>query len=407
VVIYCDHLLYPSQTFIRSQVGALRRFAPVYAGSRRVPGLDLPLETTYTISKGDTEGRVREVLFKLFGIAPNLEQQLRALDPVLLHAHFGWDGFRALLLAQRLNVPLIVTFHGSDATVTDLRYAKTYYGYRRYLANKGKLQKEASLFLAVSEFIRRKLLEQGFPDDKVLVHYIGVDTKIFSPQKGESAPIVLFVGRLVERKGASYLIRAMAEVQQEHPEAELVLIGEGPLRRDLEAQAKSSLRRYRFLGVQKPEVVLEWMDRAAVFCAPSITTRSGETEAFGIVFAEAQALQKPVVSFASGGIGEAVSHGETGLLAPERDWQELAKYLATLLQNPDLRRKFGIAGRQRVLRLFELAKQTSALETIYQQVAERAHGLADKTAGGRGAQFIVQPILGQGSVHESGNHHEC
>ena len=92
MVIYCGHLLYLSETFIRSQAGALRRFAPVYAGSRRVPGLDLPLETTYTISKGDTEGRVREVLFKLFGIAPNLEQQLRALDPVLLHAHFGWDG---------------------------------------------------------------------------------------------------------------------------------------------------------------------------------------------------------------------------------------------------------------------------------------------------------------------------
>ena len=371
VVIYCGHLLYLSETFIRSQAGALRRFAPVYAGSRRVPGLDLPLETTYTISKGDTEGRVREVLFKLFGIAPNLEQQLRALDPVLLHAHFGWDGFRALPLAQRLNVPLIVTFHGSDATVTDLRYAKTYYGHRRYLANKGKLQKEASLFLAVSEFIRRKLLEQGFPDDKVLVHYIGVDTKIFSPQKGESAPIVLFVGRLVERKGASYLIRAMAEVQQEHPEAELVLIGEGSLRRDLESQAKNSLRRYKFLGAQNSEVVQEWMDRAAVFCAPSITTRSGETEAFGIVFAEAQAFQKPVVSFGSGGIGEAVSHGETGFLAPERDWQVLAKYLATLLQNPDLRRKFGIAGRQRVLRLFDLKKQTSLLEDIYEGVCER------------------------------------
>src|ERR1700674_2235130 len=81
VIIYCDHLLYPSETFIRSQVGALRRFASVYAGSRRVRGLDLPTESTYTISGGDAAGQVREVLFKLFGIAPNLVQKLRVLDP--------------------------------------------------------------------------------------------------------------------------------------------------------------------------------------------------------------------------------------------------------------------------------------------------------------------------------------
>ena len=318
--------------------------------SRRVHGFELPPDITYTINNGGLDGRIREVLFKLFGSAHDFVQRLGALDPVLLHAHFGSDGFRAL----PLGVPLVVAFHGSDATVTNLRYAKAHYGHRRYLANKGVLQRGASLFLAVSEFIRKKLLEQGFPDEKVLVHYIGVDTKVFSPLKGEGGPIVLFVGRLVERKGASYLIQAMAEVQKEHPETELVLIGDGPLRSDLESQAKNSLRRYRFLGVQTSQVVMEWMDRAAIFCAPSVRTQSGEEEAFGMVFAEAQSLQKPVVSFNSGGIREAVSHGESGFLAQERDWQSLAKYLAMLLQSSDLRRRFGTAGRQRVERLFNL-----------------------------------------------------
>ncbi len=218
VVVYCDHLLYPSETFIRAQGQALRRFSAVYAGSRRVRGLDLPAESTYTISSGDTIGRTREVFFKLFGTAPNLTQRLRALHPVLMHAHFGPDGLRALPLAQRLSLPLIVTFHGSDATATDIRFAKASYGYRRYLANKEVLQRGADLFIAVSEFIREKMLEQSFPEEKVFVHYTGVDTRLFSPSRDKEEPLVLFVGRLVERKGADFLIRAMAEVQKTRPE---------------------------------------------------------------------------------------------------------------------------------------------------------------------------------------------
>jgi colanic acid/amylovoran biosynthesis glycosyltransferase len=373
VVVFCDHLLYPSETFIRAQGQSLRRFTAVYAGSRRVRGLGLPQESTYTISRGDAIGRAREVLFKLFGSAPNMVRKLRALDPVLMHAHFGPDGLRALPLAQRLGLPLIVTFHGSDATATDIRYWKAPYGYRRYLAKKEILQRGANLFIAVSEFIKKKLLEQFFPAEKVLVHYTGVDTKFFSPGRGGDEPIVLFVGRLVERKGANYLIRAMAAVQKERPEAELVFIGDGPLRPDLERQAKDSLRKYRFLGVQHPEAVREWMGRASVFSVPSVKTRSGEEEAFGMVFAEAEAMQKPVVAFASGGIVEAVQHGETGLLSAERDWQKLAENLSLLLKDSGLRQKFGGLGRQRVLRLFDLNTQTNALEKHYERLIDAHH----------------------------------
>ena len=370
LIIFCDHLLYPSETFVRAQAQALQRFTPVYAGSRRVPGLDLPPESTYTVSSGDRNGRVREVLFKLFGIAPDLVERLRALDPVLMHAHFGPDGLRALPLARKLGLPLIITFHGSDATATDVRHVRAPFGHRRYLLQRSVVQSGGRLFIAVSEFIRRKLLEQHFPAEKIRVHYIGVDTKLFSPGRGEQETTVLFVGRLANRKGAEFLIRAMEDVQKENRDAELVLIGDGPLRGELERRAKRTLRRYRFLGTQSPQVVREWLDRAAVFCAPSITVRSGEAEAFGMVFAEAQAMEKPVVSFATGGISEAVLHGETGFLAPDRDWRTLAQYLSLLLKNADLRRKFGVLGRQRVLRLFDLNTQTSALEKIYEDVLE-------------------------------------
>jgi glycosyltransferase involved in cell wall biosynthesis len=370
VVVFCDHLLYSSETFIRAQVQALRRFAPVYAGSRRVPGLDLPEQTTYTINRGGVGGWIREARFKIFGSAPDLMQRLRVLEPVLMHSHFGPDGLRALPLARKLGLPLVVTFHGSDATATDVRHVRAPYGHRRYLARRKVLRDGATLFLAVSQFIRKKLLEQGFPAEKVAVHYIGIDTTLFSPRKFEdpNESIVLFVGRLHERKGVEFLIRAMAEVQKENPAAELVLIGDGPLRGALERQAKDSLQRVKFLGARTAEVVREWLDRASVFSAPSVKTASGEEEAFGMVFAEAQAMAKPVVSFRSGGIAEAVQHGETGLLSEERDCRALAQNLSLLLKNAGLRRQFGMAGRERVLRLFDLNAQTSKLETIYEEV---------------------------------------
>ena len=365
VIVFSDHLLYPSETFIRAQANELSAFEPVFAGSRRVTGLELPEERTYTINRGNVLGKLQEVAFKITGFAPGFIKRLDTLGAVLMHAHYASNGFRAVSLAEKLKLPLLVTLHGSDATATDLRYHKPHFGQRRYLANKEKLQNSGAVFLAVSQFIRRKLLQQGFPEGKVLVHYTGVNTRIFQPASTECDPIILFVGRLVESKGAEFLIRAAAEVQRQLPAMELVLIGEGPLRADLEKRAKESLRRYRFLGAQSPEEVRQWMNRASVLCVPSVKARSGIEEAFGMVYVEAQAVGKPVVAFDSGGVCEAVSHGYTGYLAPERDWQTLAGYIFTLLENAELRKRFGAAGRERVVRQFDLEKRTKVLEEIY------------------------------------------
>ena len=135
-----------------------------------------------------------------------------------------------------------------------------------------KLKERCSLFVAVSQFIRKKLLAQGFPDDKICVHYIGIDTRSFSPSPAvKRRPTVLFVGRLVEKKGCEYLIRAMQSVQEAAPQAELVVIGDGPLRPSLEKLATSTLRRVKFLGLQTQEQIRDWMNQASVLSAGSGT----------------------------------------------------------------------------------------------------------------------------------------
>src|SRR6267154_1940437 len=114
IVIYKDHLLPATETFIRSQAESMLRFVPHYLGSRQVPGLTLPPERTLALNCGGVLGRSREFMFKVLNISPMAERYLRALRPALIHAHFGVGGAIILPLARRLDIPLVVTFHGFD-----------------------------------------------------------------------------------------------------------------------------------------------------------------------------------------------------------------------------------------------------------------------------------------------------
>jgi glycosyltransferase involved in cell wall biosynthesis len=155
-----------------------------------------------------------------------------------------------------------------------------------------QLQAQGALFIAVSEFIRKRLLKLGFPRERIVVHYIGVDTEAFRPNESvERLPVVLFVARLVEKKGCSFLLKAMALVRVVVPNVELVIIGDGPESQQLKREADTLLPGVQFLGAQPPHVVKQWMQRAAVFCVPSITATNGDSEGFGLVFAEAQACE--------------------------------------------------------------------------------------------------------------------
>jgi glycosyltransferase involved in cell wall biosynthesis len=310
------------------------------------------------------------VPFKVFGFAPVFLRRIKRFKPALVHAHTGPAAVAALPLSGFLNIPLVATFHGGEVTTSDqaMRTHKNYTA-RAYWRHKGQLQSRGALFVAVSKFVHQRLIEQGFPEDRTVLHYIGVDTDFFKPNRQvPREPVVLFVGTLHEGKGCEYAIRAMAKVQSSLPEVELVILGDGPLRNALERLAGEKLRRYRFVGTQPPEVVRSWMNRAKVFAAPSVAADTGWREAFGIVFAEAQAMCLPVVSFASGGIPEAVKHGETGLLAKERDCEGLASNIQTLLQNDAMRERMAEAGRERVCRFFNLERQTCLLEDIYKEV---------------------------------------
>lgn len=369
VVFFSGRLLPPSETFIKAQAEGLQQFTPYYVGSRLIKGLELPSERTLTVNQGGVSGNLEEVVFKVSGFAPRLYQKVQQLKPTLIHAHFGVCGALALPLMRRLKLPMIVTFYGLDATMKDDYARRESISTRVYLRRREALKREASLFIAVSEFIKEKLLEQGFPAEKTVAHYYGVDTEKFTPDPSvPREPVVLFVGRLAEKKGCEYLIQAMAQVQEQISDVELAIIGDGPLRESLEALAAKSLRRYQFLGLQPSDVVRSWMNRALLLAVPSVTASTGDSEGLPTVVVEAQSMGLPVVGSIHAGIPQAVVHGETGFLAPERDWKALSEYILRLLQDLTLWQRCSVNGQQRVRDSFNLSKQTRILENFYRSV---------------------------------------
>ena len=369
VVIFNSLLLPPSQTFIRDPAEKLQQFTAYYVGSRRVSGLDLPPERTLVVNQENFIGKIEEQLFKLTSFAPILYQQVQQLNPVLIHAQFGLSGALILPWARSLRIPLIVHYRGADATIDEESSRYTSLNHWLYFQRKEELKRETRLFITVSKFIKNKLVEQGFPPEKIISHYHGVDLDLFRPEPEiKRQPIVLFVGRFAEKKGCEYLIQAMAKVQSELPDVELVMIGDGPLKPKLEAQAAKLLSRYRFLGTQPPDIVRNWMNRAWLLAAPSVTASQGDSEGLPNVVLEAQAMSLPVVSTIHAGIPEAVIHGETGFLVPERDWESLAEYGLKLLQDNRLWQYFSLKGRNHMEENFDRSRQTQILEGIYESV---------------------------------------
>jgi colanic acid/amylovoran biosynthesis glycosyltransferase len=384
-LIYRSQLLPPSETFIQSQAAFMKNFRPFFVGRSRVPGLELPAESVWVANQGGPLGRLQDFRFRALGPGAECRTKMQALDPKIIHGHFGSDACEAIPLASFLNVPLVVTFHGSDATRTDSALRRTRHG-RRYLRQFPELRAKAELFVAVSQFIAKRVEQKGIPSDRIRLNYIGVDIEKFAPLHAANRQNqVLFVGRLVEKKGCAVLIQAMAAVQNEFPDVELVIIGDGPERQVLETEAHQSLKKYRFLGVQPSSVVQEWMQKAALLCVPSITGSDGDSEGLPIALYEAQASGLPVVASASAGIPEVVIHGETGFLAPERDWQRLSEHLVLLLKSAGLRETFSRAAREQIEKKFDIRKQTASLEGIYQEaINSHSHG----TRGAKSSSVI-------------------
>jgi glycosyltransferase involved in cell wall biosynthesis len=367
VALFRSAMFNPSETFVAAQAAALRRYQPLIVGLRHKGNVPPDLAARLLLLDA-TQG----MKLKLLGSGIGPAERLRRYHPALVHAHFGTDGLLALPIARRLRIPLVTTLHGYDVSRTRAALlASGRLSWIRYALLRSRLAMAGDLFIAVSDAVRRRAIGHGFSEARTVTHRIGVDLARFPPGKGGGATI-LHVGRLVEKKGTDLLLRAFASARSGIPQAELVIIGDGPRHGALErlAAALGLGASVRFLGAQPADVVAEWMGRSAVLAVPSVTAADGDAEGLPVVVFEAAASGLPVVGTDHAGIPEAVIDGMTGFVVPEGEVEPLAARLAELLADPGRAAAMGRNARALAEREFDLVRQTARLERLYDRVRE-------------------------------------
>jgi glycosyltransferase involved in cell wall biosynthesis len=365
VLVFTAELLPFSETFVRDHVASLRHRAAILVGAKPVAGLSTEDLDTALLPNS----RWSRILLWLTGKSAAMDRLVEAHDVRLIHAHFADAGARIAAYAARRELPLIVTLHGSDvlrrpgwspsAILTRILWRR--------------LMRSAALFLPVSDHMARKSVERGLPAEKLRRHYLGIP--LFPSSSRPSAngpPTILFIGRMVEKKGLPYLFDACAILARSGHAFRLRIIGDGPLLEECRERAEPFGDSVVFLGRLAPERVREELGAADIVCMPSVEAADGDNEGLPIVALEAQAAGLPIVAFDQGPVPECVRANETGLLAEERSAVNLASCLSRLLTDPDLRLKLAREGRRHVEVKFNIDRQSEELEIIYEEVLERA-----------------------------------
>jgi colanic acid/amylovoran biosynthesis glycosyltransferase len=281
---------------------------------------------------------------------------------------FGHVGVQVMDACRRLDLPMIVHFHGFDAHSRSIldQYAPRY----------GQLFDQAAALIAVSRPMQEALVALGAPADRT--HYTpnGVDAEQFGGSAPDRAtPTFLAVGRFVEKKAPQLTIAAFASVWRRNPEARLRMIGEGRLLgacRDL-AQGLGVGEAVAFLGTQPHDVVAREMREARAFVQHSVVASDGNSEGMPCSILEACASGLPVVSTRHAGIPEVVIDGETGFLVAERDVESMARQMERLVVDPGLASKLGRAGRQRVEDHFSMDSSIARLWNVIETSSTKRH----------------------------------
>ncbi len=353
-------------TWIYDQIRALKRYRPIVLTQTRQNLDRFPIEPVLSAEDISPIRRTTlRLIRKMRGTYAGYENWLCEHNAALIHAHFGQEGYRCLSAKQRAGIPLITTFYGLDVSALP-RQKKWQKRYKRLFA-------EGDLFLVEGPFMGEQLIALGCPANRVIVQHLGVDLeKIpYRTDPTPKQPIVLTYSVFREKKGLKYAIRAYAKIAEKYPDVQLRMIGDGPLRPQLQAEIRilNLENRVKMLGLLSHPTALQELKRATILLYPSVTASDGDTEGGApVALIEAMAMGVPIVSSRHADIPEVVIDKTCGLLYPERDVAGLAEGLDTLLRSPE---QFGRAGRAHVEEQHNLEKQGKKLEVIYDQVLKK------------------------------------
>ncbi|GAA2461509.1 glycosyltransferase [Streptomyces glaucus] len=338
------------------------------------------------VTAGPTEPVPKDELFPYMpGFGAHLARAWRRERPDVAHAHFWMSGMACLLGAQPHRIPVVQTFHALG-TVKRRHQGRRDTSPQERIGIERQLGRTCERVLATCTDEVRELAGMGVPERQVSVVPCGVDAEHFHPGADTGATParrqrhrLLACGRLVPRKGYDQAIQALARV----PDTELLVAGgppAGALDADPEARRLTRLARragvadrVRLLGAVDPRDMPGLLRSAdLVLCTPVY-------EPFGIVPLEAMACGVPVLATDVGGHRDSVADGATGRLVPPQDPEAIAAAARGLLADEGLRRRYGTAGRARVLARYTWRRVADGVERVY-RLTLAGHALSKEVA---------------------------
>jgi colanic acid/amylovoran biosynthesis glycosyltransferase len=292
----------------------------------------------------------------------------------IIHCQFGELGlrcaqFRSLGASQ---AKLVTSFRGYDISRFVQKYGDEVY---RPLFERG------DVFLPNCDYFGKRLVKLGCPAEQVVVMRSGIDCTqfTFTPRKQPTDGVIRIVttGRLAEKKGVEYGIRAIAKLITTHPNIEYNIVGDGAFRQLLQRliEQLGVANQVNLLGSQPQQELIQTLSRSHIFLAPNVTGKDGDQDAPVNVLKEAMAMGLPVVSTWHGGIPEIVQDRISGFLVPERDVDALVEKLKYLIDHAEIWSDLGQAGRSYVTAHYEINQLNDRLVEIYQQLQSNSAGL--------------------------------
>jgi len=361
----------PTQTFVRANLERLPFALVAYFGDER-PASE-PWRWAYGSAILLSKRFARLHLLRLAGLPAALVARglIRRHRPDLVLVEFGFHAVRVMEASAWSGVPLVVNFHGADASVCSwlgLLQAR----YRR-------LMRLAAGVTVKSEPMRRTLLDLGARSDHLLVSPAGADERLFHGADPAAAPPrFLAVGRFVAKKGPLLTLRAFARLLEGLPtglrqRCSLVMVGEGPLLEDAckLVQELGLATAVTLAGRRKHQEVARLMREARAFVQHSLVAPDGDSEGSPVAVMEAQLSGLPVVATRHGGIPEVVLEEQTGLLVEEGDVEGMAVAMARLAREPDLALRMGKAGHDRAINQFTTGHHVKLVSNFLAEIASR------------------------------------
>ncbi len=284
------------------------------------------------------------------------QRSLRQTKPDVILAEYGTTGADILPMVIPTGIPMVVIFHGYDASCTGIL--------QEYAARYRRMFGYAKAVMTVSRSMQSTLVELGYPEEKIIYNPYGPDPEFFRNKPRFQNRRFYAAGRFVEKKAPHLTILAFFEAQKVSGDATLVMTGDGPLRKVCEDLAKylGISEKVTFTGPLAPEMVLKEMQGAFAFVQHSRTAPDGDREGTPVGILEAQAAALPVISTLHAGIPEVVVDEKTGLLSAENDVGAMASNMIRLLGAPNLATEMGAAGRERVSRHFTMEQHIATLQ---------------------------------------------